>query len=122
MVRVEEGYIPDSKLDALLRTHTAVVLPYLNFSAQSGVLNVALAYRVPVVVSDVGALGETVRQFGIGTVVKPGQPAHLAAGVSALCDLPVEELAGALDNGARELSWARTALATTEVYRDVLNS
>ena len=41
----------------------------------------ALAYGRPVVVTDVGGLGECVRQWGIGVVVPPNDPRALAEGI-----------------------------------------
>ena len=58
-----------------MREATLVVLPYLRTDA-SGVLATAIGHGRPVVVSDVGSLGETVREFGLGEVVPPGDEAR----------------------------------------------
>ena len=50
-----------------------VLLPYVSFHSQSGVLADAYTYRVPLVVTDVGAIGPTVRSDGTGFVVPPGE-------------------------------------------------
>ena len=47
------------------------MLPYTSFASQSAVLQDAYAHRLPLVVSDVGALGETVREDATGWVVRP---------------------------------------------------
>jgi glycosyltransferase involved in cell wall biosynthesis len=91
-ISVRRGFVPDEELDLLLRTHSVVMLPYRSdFQAQSGVLNRAIAYRVPVVATDVGAVGETVRRFGLGCVVLPGCAAALARGVRTLYALPPQK-------------------------------
>jgi glycosyltransferase involved in cell wall biosynthesis len=86
-IEAEIGIVPDDRKDALFRSATLVVLPYTTFTSQSGVLGDAYAYRVPVVATDVGALGSTVIQDGSGWVVPPGDASALAAALeSALSD------------------------------------
>ena len=50
-----------------------VVLPYRHIES-SGVLATALGYGRPVVVTDVGSLGDTVRELDAGAVVPPEDP------------------------------------------------
>lgn len=119
-ITVLRGFVPDPDLDQLFRTHSAVVLPYRpDFKAQSGVLSQAISYRLPVVVTDVGALGETVRKLGIGTVAPPGSAAEFAEGVRRLYSLMPETLAAALSSAASSLAWSSVARATLEIYDDV---
>ena len=116
-ITLRSGYVPDEDLDVLLRTHSSVILPYsTGFQAQSGVLSQAITYRLPLVVTDVGALGETVRQFGIGCVVPPERPAALAEGIRGLYHLQPQELATRLARAAQALAWKSVASALTEVY------
>ena len=62
---------------SLLRSADLVVLPYTTFESQSGVLGDAYEFGVPVVASDVGAVGPTVRSDGTGWVVPPGDATAL---------------------------------------------
>jgi glycosyltransferase involved in cell wall biosynthesis len=83
-----------------------VVQPYTSFASQSAVLQDAYAHHVPLVVSDVGALGETVREDLSGWIVPPGDPATLAETL----------LAAIRDAGARARAsgaMARVAAART---------
>jgi glycosyltransferase involved in cell wall biosynthesis len=57
-----------------------VVLPYLS-ATQSGVLNIAYGFRKPVLVTDVGGLGEDVVEGKTGFIVKPGKPEFIAEGI-----------------------------------------
>jgi glycosyltransferase involved in cell wall biosynthesis len=114
---VRSGFVRDEELDLLLRTHSAVMLPYrTDFHAQSGILSQAIAYRVPVVATDVGAVGETVLRFGLGCVVPPGMPAALAEGVRRLYDLRRQELATHLADAANALAWNSVARVLNDVY------
>src|SRR6185369_5496283 len=60
-VTLLDHVIPESEVAPLFAGASLAVLPYSEFHAQSGVLHLAIAYGVPVVVTDVGALGDQVR-------------------------------------------------------------
>ena len=121
-IDVMEGFLGEAEMEAALAEPSAVVLPYLDFSAQSGVLSQALSLGLPVVASDVGALGETVREYGTGVAVPPGDPAALAAGVRTLEQMPPAGLEAALLSASRACSWERTAAATVRVYEEVFGA
>lgn len=72
------GYISEEQKGDLYRAADLVVLPYTAFASQSAVLHDAYAYRRPVVVTDVGALGSTVRADRTGWVVPPSDAEALA--------------------------------------------
>ena len=112
-------FLPDGEVRELMRAAAAVVLPYRQLDS-SGVLATAIGYRRPVVVSDVGSLGEIVRGFGAGEVVPPGDPHALAEATSRL--LEPEALAAAREGAARaaaELTWPRSAEEHDRLYREV---
>jgi GT2 family glycosyltransferase/glycosyltransferase involved in cell wall biosynthesis len=79
-----DGFVEPERVPELFARAHAVVLPYTDFEAQSGVLHTAIEYGVPVIVSDVGGLGETVRALGIGIVVPPRDPVALADALTAM--------------------------------------
>ena len=114
------GFLPEDGIADVLEESTVVVLPYRKIES-SGVLATALGYGRPVVVTDVGSLGDTVREFGAGLVAHPGDPASLAASCVAL--LQGEDTLARAARGtlvAREaLSWGRTAEAHEHLYAEV---
>lgn len=83
-VSAEIGYISDARRRSLFETADIVVLPYTSISAQSGVLNDAYASARPVIATDVGPIGASVRQHGSGIVVGPADAQELARAVRAL--------------------------------------
>jgi glycosyltransferase involved in cell wall biosynthesis len=85
-ITVELGYATADRKRELYAAADLVVLPYTTFASQSAVLQDAYAHRVPIVVSDVGALGETVRADGSGWVVRPGDVASLTDALGAAID------------------------------------
>jgi glycosyltransferase involved in cell wall biosynthesis len=114
------GFVPDLELDKLLRTHSVVMLPYrADFRAQSGVLSQAIAYRVPVVSTDAGAVGDTVRSFNIGCVAPSPSARSLAEAVLRLYRMPPRELEMNLDAAAKTLDWNRVAYALSEAYDNI---
>ena len=84
---IHHGFIPDEQASRLFHECDLVVLPYAEAS-QSGVLMVAATFGKPVVVTDVGELGSTVRAAGAGLVVPPRDPAALADAIALLHDDP----------------------------------
>ncbi len=58
------GYIEDKFFSSLIINSEAVVIPYVK-TEQSGVLNQVLPYQVPIIASNIGGLGETLRDFGM---------------------------------------------------------
>jgi glycosyltransferase involved in cell wall biosynthesis len=112
------GFLPDEELAPLLAAATFVVLPYREIES-SGVLALALGHGRPAVVSDLGAVGDTVREFGAGRAVPP-EDAHALA--HACIELLLDRAAlrasfdGALTARAT-LTWSAAAEAHEELYR-----
>ncbi len=107
---VRHRFIDDRELARLFLDADLVALPYREAS-QSGVLNIAAAFGRPVVATEVGELGATVRLNRLGAVVPPDDPARLA---DALADL-----AGRADllaeYGRSALAWAEGPNAPSTV-------
>lgn len=75
------GFYDDDAKRSLLRSVDLIALPYTDFESQSGVLADAYAFGVPIVASDVGAVGPTVRDDGTGWVVPPGDATALRSAI-----------------------------------------
>ena len=115
------GFQPEQEVASLMKAATVVVLPYRRIDA-SGVLATALGFHRPVVVSDVGSMGELVREFDAGVAVPPDDATQLA---SACIGLLTDQ--SALDRAYRgaqaaasALTWDEAARAHEQVYEDVL--
>ena len=112
-------FLPDDEVREVMGRAAAVVLPYRRLDS-SGVLATAIGYRRPVVVTDVGSLGEIVREFGAGEVVPPGDPRALAEATTRL--LEPTALAAAREGAGRAaaaLTWERAAEEHDRLYREV---
>jgi glycosyltransferase involved in cell wall biosynthesis len=114
------GFLPEAEVPLVMQEATAVVLPYRQLDS-SGVLATAIGYRRPVVTSDVGSLGEIVREHGAGLVVPPGDVGELAAACSRLLD-DQGELARAYRGAqaaAEALTWDAAAAAHERLYEEI---
>jgi glycosyltransferase involved in cell wall biosynthesis len=119
-VNVIDRMIPESEIGALYAGAALAILPYTEFHAQSGVLHLAVAYGIPAVVTDVGALGEEVRREAIGVVAPPADSAALAR--SVLAALEPHAWAAARERClalARMRSWSTAAQLTLDAYARV---
>ena len=77
-IRAEIRYLTGPEKDALYRQADLVVLPYSTFSSQSAVLHDAYSHKLPVIVTDVGALGDAVREDQTGWVIGANSVEQLA--------------------------------------------
>ncbi len=69
-IRIFDGYIPDSEVEKFFMASDLVVLPYES-ATQSGIVQIAFGFEVPVIVTDVGGLSEVVTDGKTGYVVEP---------------------------------------------------
>jgi glycosyltransferase involved in cell wall biosynthesis len=122
-VRAEIGFVPLERKRELLSQSHVVVLPYTSFASQSGVLHDAYSHHRPVVVTDVGALGDTVREDGTGLVALPNDPVDLAAKIEGMLDADVRDgFAAAAAAVARQRTPDTVGRALRAVYDRVLGT
>jgi glycosyltransferase involved in cell wall biosynthesis len=109
-ITFEAGYITPTRKHDLYTTADIVALPYTEFASVSMVLRDAYAYHVPVVATDVGALGATVHNDGTGWVAQP----HDVAGLANALRTALEDTAGwrAAATQARRIAAERTPTMT----------
>ena len=114
------GYLPADQVQSLMRDATVTVFPYLGGESASGALATALGHGRPAVVTDV--LGETVAEYGAGSVVPRGDPAALAQAITRLLDEPsaLEEAFRGTERARAGLSWDAIGEAHERLYTDLL--
>jgi glycosyltransferase involved in cell wall biosynthesis len=79
-VRLSGRYVPTSDVPAYFAAANVVVQPYVT-ATQSGVAQVAYHFGRPLIVTDVGGLGEVVPDGVAGLVVPPEDPPALARAI-----------------------------------------
>jgi glycosyltransferase involved in cell wall biosynthesis len=121
-VRTFIQFIPEEEVDYFFAASDLVVLPYLKFEAQSGVLLRTYAHKKPVVVSDIGAMGELVSSDKVGLVVEPGAVEPLAeAVINALDSLDKFQSRYSLELEDK-YSWEHIAELTMCSYQAAISS
>jgi len=76
-VRFESRYVGNEEVESYFVASDLVILPYVS-ATQSGIVQIAIAFDRPVVVTDVGGLPEAVEREKTGFVVPARDPAALA--------------------------------------------
>jgi len=113
-----ERYITDEEVAEVFKIADAVILPYKKtFHAQSGVLNLAIGYERPCVVSDVGGIGETVRGYDLGIVVRPEDVHDLQRGIRNILK---DNLKFGFDKYKNNNNWDRVCDKLISVYEELL--
>jgi len=109
-------FIDDDDVDIFFAASNIVVLPYLKFESQSGVLLRAYAHKKPVVVSNVGAMGELVSVDNVGLVVEPGEPESLAMAIVSVLHDTEKFKAHYTNELESKYSWRHIAELTMRSY------
>jgi len=97
------------------------VLPHREVD-QSGVLNVALAFGKPILMTAIGGFEEVARDTGAGRLVAPEDPETLAGAIGELlADAGARERLGAAARAAAKgpNSWDEVARRTLELYEEL---
>ena len=103
-------YIRDDEVKNYFSAADLTVLPYRS-ATQSGISSVSNHFEVPMVVTDVGGLRETVGDRGTGLVCEEGTPQCVAAAITRYFDDPAlqERLHAGIIAEKQRLSWSRFA-------------
>lgn len=119
-VRFDIRFIPDDEVADLFTLADWVALPYgRSFTSQSGVLNVAVVYRRPVLASGCGTFRETVKAYEIGIIVPPDDVAELTAGIRTM--IVHYEQPWDFDGYSKGMSWGQNAARSAQTYATVLS-
>lgn len=122
-IRTDFRYLPLDEFSRFFVACDVVVLPYRRIY-QSGVLQLAYGFGRPVVVTDVGGIGEAVREDRTGIVAAPEDADAMAAAMAEVLRDP--EAARKMGARARYLaqskySWDRIAREVAHVYESVVS-
>lgn len=114
-------FVSEVESRSLFDRASLVAITYTTFSAQSGVLFDAISNRVPVIGTNVGAIGDTVRQLGVGEVVAPGDSGALADRIQTMLSWPgYLGYVRALSTANDAMNWRSVGAATLKAYQSVI--
>ncbi|GAA4826807.1 glycosyltransferase family 4 protein [Algivirga pacifica] len=120
ITRIE--YIPDEEVHLFYSLADFVVLPYKKIY-QSGVLLMSMSYQKPVIVSDLPAMVDIIKDEENGYVFKTNDTQSLAATISKVIANPQRSgdiAQAAIDTVSNEFDWKLIGKKTTEVYHSIL--
>jgi len=122
-IQVMEQYVPGGQVGKLISDHHALLLPYSNFTSESGVAALALANGRAIIATRAGGLGELLAQCDCGIPIETAT----AEGVKEAIRIALQhgpetlqqmgEAGGALMNSGR--SWVEIGEKTLAVYSAV---
>ncbi|MBN1157026.1 glycosyltransferase family 4 protein [Candidatus Woesearchaeota archaeon] len=81
---VSGEWISDKVKDKLYRQTSIVVIPYTWGPYNSGIVQDAAEYNIPVVITKVGAIFDVVKEYRTGEIIKPESPEQIAKGINAV--------------------------------------
>ena len=116
-------YIPNEAVSGIFGRSTIVILPYIE-SSQSGVAAIAYSTGTLIIASDVGGVGEMIKDEEDGLLVPPGDPNALAdAIVRLLKDRQLQDKlrAAAIVRYQTDLNWSKIADRTLQVYHQAID-
>jgi len=114
-VTLTDRYIPNEHVEAYFKACDVVVLPYRS-ATQSGIVQIALSFERPVIVTAVGGLPEAVRPGETGLVVAPEDPEAMAAALLHFFDADLAaSMRPHLQHAAAAFSWDRMREAVHEL-------
>ena len=116
-------FLPQEDLNLYIQAADVLVYPYRSIT-QSGALLTGLTSGKPVVATNVGGFGETIRDKETGVLVEYGNEAQLADELVSLFRNPEKRVQ--LSQAAQEMveteySWKAIAHATIECYQSVVS-
>lgn len=116
-------YVPDEEVELYFKAADLAVLPYKKIY-QSGVIFLAYSFGVPVVVTNVGALADSVEDGVTGFVSAADDARDLARRIrfffeSPMYSNPEKTRKAIVDFVNEEHSWSRVAQETARVYEQV---
>lgn len=119
-IKVLEQYISDTEVSVLFSSADVLVLPYRD-ATQSGVIAVAYQLETPIIATNIGALGKTVREGGTGIVVDDITPQAIATGVKQFFQDPEakDRYKMNLQSEKKRLSWSSFVETLTPFFNSL---
>ncbi len=121
-VELSLSWVSEKDRDSLYKECNIFALPYTLTSRYivSGALHDAIAYRMPVVATDIGGMGEMVKKFKCGVAVKPFLAEELAFGINKVYNNYKTYLNG-VNKYRKDANWDKIADQHLNLYKDLID-
>lgn len=113
-IKVFNRYISDGEVPAFFSAADVCVLPYKS-ATQSGITAIAMHFRVPLVATPVGGLGESVGDAGIGLMASGISPEAIAEAVLRVFAAGPESFRERITEVKNSMSWEAFAAAVLDL-------
>ena len=112
----ENRFIPDSEVSTYFSASDVMALPY-HSASQSGIIQIAYNFNIPVVVTDVGGLPEYVEKGVSGEIVNVNNPLELANCLAkGLNEGHFLKMVSGMDNIKSRFTWANFVEGIEALY------
>jgi glycosyltransferase involved in cell wall biosynthesis len=116
-VIVKTDFAPDEMVKYYLSAADFVIQPYRN-ATQSGVTPLAYHFEKPMLVTNVGALADTVPHLEVGVVVKPN-PDDIANGIVLLYEMGEDYFKPYIHIERQKYTWSQMAQNFLTLYKSL---
>jgi D-inositol-3-phosphate glycosyltransferase len=100
-------FIPTSNVKYYFSASDCVILPYRN-ATQSGIVQIAMNFRKPVIAANVGGLGEVIKENETGFIVEKENPKKLAEAIQKFYEEKKENLfVSDIEKEVNKYSWEK---------------
>jgi glycosyltransferase involved in cell wall biosynthesis len=119
-------YLPEEILPYYFSAADCLLLPYsTSYKGSTGpLMKAACTYKLPVIVSNVAAMGEITRENGLGLVVEPEDTDQLFAAIESMIKASQAELTVFADNTeafGSQNSWSAMASRYEQLFKKLQN-
>ena len=122
IVRIEDGYVPDTEVEKYFAAADLCVCPYRS-ATQSGIVQIAYGFGLPVIVTAVGGLPEVVDDGRTGYVVAPEDPEALKAAIDRyFTEGRQQEFTENVKAESRRFSWDRMVETIEGAYEEICDA
>ncbi|NQV00076.1 MAG: glycosyltransferase [Parcubacteria group bacterium] len=114
-------YVPSSEIEPIFKASDIIVMPYTKIS-QSGILNLAYAFKKPVIITDIFPNSEAINN-NFGKVVKKADVTDLEKSILDMLSMPEKKIKKMGDAGhdysLKENSWKKAAMQLNDIFHDL---
>lgn len=118
-VVIKDGYVPDQKVEAYFAAADICVCPYES-ATQSGIVQIAFGFGLPVLATNVGGLPEVVDDNKTGYVVEPFNPEAISrAVIDFYSNNRRDEMVSSVYKESERFSWQRMNECIENLYNEI---
>lgn len=116
---IRDGYVPDAEVEPYFAAADLCICPYRS-ATQSGIVQIAYGFGLPVIATGVGGLPEVVSDGKTGYLVPPENAQALSSAIDRFfTEKKAAEFRANVEQEAERFSWERMAETIQRLYGEV---